>query len=65
GALFVRAFERGERVYLAMVSRGYTGRMPALAVERAPVSSWLAGLTPAVLAAAVLAIAVARAQPWG
>ncbi|MGH3662178.1 MAG: cobalt ECF transporter T component CbiQ, partial [Micromonosporaceae bacterium] len=42
GALFVRAFERGERVYLAMVSRGYTGRMPALAVERAPVSSWLA-----------------------
>ena len=29
GALFVRAFERGERVYLAMVSRGYTGHMPA------------------------------------
>ena len=25
GALFLRAFERGERVYLAMVSRGYTG----------------------------------------
>ena len=29
GALFLRAFERGERVYLAMVSRGYAGRMPA------------------------------------
>ena len=29
GALFLRAFERGERVYLAMVSRGYTGRLPA------------------------------------
>jgi cobalt/nickel transport system permease protein len=28
GALFLRAFERGERVYLAMVSRGYDGRMP-------------------------------------
>jgi cobalt/nickel transport system permease protein len=28
GALFLRAFERGERVYLAMVSRGYAGRMP-------------------------------------
>jgi cobalt/nickel transport system permease protein len=31
GALFVRAYERGERVYLAMVSRGYTGTMPDLA----------------------------------
>ena len=30
GALFVRSYERGERVYLAMVSRGYTGNMPAL-----------------------------------
>ena len=28
GALFLRAYERGERVYLAMVSRGYDGRMP-------------------------------------
>ena len=28
GALFVRAYERGERVYVAMLSRGYTGRMP-------------------------------------
>jgi len=29
GALFVRAYERGERVYLAMLSRGFTGSMPA------------------------------------
>ncbi len=28
GALFIRSFERGERVHLAMLSRGYTGRMP-------------------------------------
>ena len=28
GALFLRAYERGERVYLAMVSRGYDGRLP-------------------------------------
>ena len=26
GALFVRSYERGERVYLAMESRGYAGR---------------------------------------
>jgi cobalt/nickel transport system permease protein len=28
GTLFVRSYERGERVYLAMVSRGYDGSMP-------------------------------------
>jgi len=28
GALFIRSFERGERVHLAMLSRGYTGEMP-------------------------------------
>ena len=30
GALFVRSYERGERVHLAMLSRGYTGRLPDL-----------------------------------
>ncbi len=29
GALFIRSFERGERVHLAMLSRGYTGRLPS------------------------------------
>nr|WP_227464105.1 cobalt ECF transporter T component CbiQ [Nocardioides lijunqiniae] len=28
GALFIRSYERGERVHLAMLSRGYTGRLP-------------------------------------
>ena len=28
GALFIRSYERGERVFLAMVSRGYAGEMP-------------------------------------
>lgn len=28
GALFIRSYERGERVHLAMLSRGYDGRMP-------------------------------------
>jgi cobalt/nickel transport system permease protein len=28
GALFIRSYERGERVHLAMLSRGYTGKMP-------------------------------------
>ena len=29
GALFVRSYERGERVHLAMLARGYTGRLPS------------------------------------
>jgi cobalt/nickel transport system permease protein len=29
GTLFVRSYERGERVHLAMLSRGWTGSMPA------------------------------------
>ena len=28
GALFVRSYERGERVHLAMLSRGYDGNLP-------------------------------------
>jgi cobalt/nickel transport system permease protein len=31
-ALFLRSYERGERVYLAMLARGYSGTMPRLAV---------------------------------
>jgi len=30
GALFVRSYERGERVHLAMLSRGYAGSLPVL-----------------------------------
>ncbi|KRF17673.1 cobalt ABC transporter permease [Nocardioides sp. Soil797] len=29
GALFIRSYERGERVHLAMLARGYDGTMPA------------------------------------
>lgn len=28
GALFIRSYERGERVYLAMLARGFRGKMP-------------------------------------
>lgn len=34
GALFIRSYERGERVHLAMLSRGYTGTLPDLEVRR-------------------------------
>ncbi len=35
GALFVRSYERGERVHLAMLSRGYDGRLPDPATDTA------------------------------
>ena len=28
GTLFIRSYERGERVHLAMLSRGYVGNLP-------------------------------------
>jgi cobalt/nickel transport system permease protein len=60
GALFLRAFERGERVYLAMVARGYEGRMPAawLAAGAATRNQWLAAATVPVAAAAIAGTAV-------
>ncbi|MCU0302000.1 MAG: cobalt ECF transporter T component CbiQ [Candidatus Nanopelagicales bacterium] len=44
GALFIRSYERGERVHLAMLSRGYTGTMPILDDLRASRAQWLVGL---------------------
>lgn len=56
GALFVRSYERGERVYLAMESRGYAGTMP---VRGAPSSmrTWLLCLTWPAAAGTVAALA--------
>jgi cobalt/nickel transport system permease protein len=60
GALFLRAFERGERVYLAMVARGYDGRMPAawLGAGAATRSQWLVASTVPAVAATIAGAAV-------
>jgi cobalt/nickel transport system permease protein len=60
GALFLRAFERGERVYLAMLSRGYDGRMPPAwrAAGGAGARQWLAGALLPVPALATAAAAL-------
>lgn len=51
GTLFIRSYERGERVHLAMMSRGYSGTMPELAAVSASPKDWLrAFLVPAVAA---------------
>jgi cobalt/nickel transport system permease protein len=59
GTLFIRSYERGERVYLAMVSRGYTGSMPVLQDLAATRAQWLAALSVPAAAAVVAATA------WG
>ncbi|MPZ94554.1 MAG: cobalt ECF transporter T component CbiQ [Propionibacteriales bacterium] len=47
GALFIRAYERGERVHLAMLSRGYAGRLPMLSESPASALQWsVAALLP-------------------
>jgi cobalt/nickel transport system permease protein len=52
GALVVRGFARGERVYQAMVSRGYTGALPAaLRGAAAPGPMWGCALAVPALAA--------------
>jgi cobalt/nickel transport system permease protein len=58
GALFVRSYERGERVHLAMLARGYTGTMPLMARRRATPAEWARGL--GLVAVAVLVAVLAR-----
>ncbi|WP_284578489.1 cobalt ECF transporter T component CbiQ [Streptomyces sp. 2P-4] len=53
GALFIRSYERGERVHLAMVSRGYTGSMPVIDDVTATRAQWARA---AVLPTAALAV---------
>lgn len=53
GSLFLRAFERGERVYLAMISRGYTGRLPAPDARGAGALQWSAAAALPLMAAAI------------
>lgn len=62
GALFIRSYERGERVYLSMLSRGYAGAIPRVDEASASAGVWAISLAlPAAAAAiAVLAWTVTR-----
>ena len=55
GVMFVRTYERGERVYLAMRSRGYTGTMPPSAIPATPPAQWI---TVALVVVATVSVAV-------
>jgi cobalt/nickel transport system permease protein len=57
GALFIRSYERGERVHLAMLSRGYAGALPELDGSRATRAMWATALAFPAAAAAIASVA--------
>ncbi len=58
GAVFIRTYERGERVHAAMLARGFTGVMPPLGHALARRQDWLLGIAPAAVAALTAAVAL-------
>lgn len=59
GSVFIRTFERGERIYLAMASRGYAGEMPAATQPATPAMHWTMG------AGIVVAFWLVTMVAWG
>ncbi len=57
GTMFIRTYERGERIYLAMESRGYAGRMNMSELVKTSPGEWVFGLLPAILAWIVALVA--------
>ena len=57
GALFIRSYERGERVHQAMLARGYTGTWPLTGQATIPWQTWARGLAPAVGAMTIAIVA--------
>lgn len=58
GALFIRSYERGERVYDSMVARGYDGTMPVLTPSTATPGRWARSMLVPAAALAVATIAL-------
>ncbi len=58
GALFIRSYERGERVYYAMTARGFAGQMPTFDAERATATEWMGALLLPAVAWTAVAVAV-------
>jgi len=53
GALFIRSYERGERVHLSMLSRGYNGVLPHDEPPHIPFSLWMRSLTLPITASII------------
>ena len=58
GAMFIRSYERGERVHDAMLARGYQGEMPELRRRDPTVKEWLTAAALPALGITVMVIAM-------
>jgi cobalt/nickel transport system permease protein len=56
GALFIRSYERGERVHMAMLSRGYTGQLPLTTRQISSRQDYINGTLLPLVAVAVILI---------
>lgn len=59
GNLFLRSLERSDRIYMAMLARGYDGEMRSLPLPRLGGTGWLVLVGGLVLLAALLALGYA------
>jgi cobalt/nickel transport system permease protein len=53
GALFIRSYERGERVHLSMLSRGYEGALPQEQQSKIKASIWFTAMIYPLVAAVI------------
>ena len=54
--LFVRSYERGERVHGAMVARGFTGTLVVSDRPAVATADWVAALAPAAVSAVAVVV---------
>ena len=57
GALFIRSFERGERVHQAMLARGFVGEFPEPFHEHSEPVRWWPAMLPVIAAWATMVVA--------
>jgi cobalt/nickel transport system permease protein len=58
GALFIRSYERGERVHLSMLSRGYDGVLPHEEPPHIKSSLWFTAMMYPIVAALIFIIQI-------
>jgi cobalt/nickel transport system permease protein len=56
GALFIRSYERGERVHLSMLSRGYEGVLPHEEQAKHTTTVWTKAMMYPLVAVAIFVI---------
>ncbi len=62
--LFIRAHERGERVYLAMIARGYTGKVRSLEDMKCANRDWVFASASALICLTVLSTEYLHLGGW-